>query len=75
MAGYKLWLRVQEVPDRHFQATVIVLPDIAGNERHESETRLLTTRQLALEAAEETAQHARERIMNRTDYVSSEEFV
>jgi hypothetical protein len=75
MAAYRLWLRVEEAPDRHFQATVIVLADVPGNVRHEAETRVLRTHQLALAAVEEMAQQARERIMKRGDYVSSSEFV
>lgn len=66
---------MQELPDRHFEATVISLPDVPGNVRHEAETRVLATKQLAVEALEEMAENARTRILRRGDYVSREEFV
>ena len=77
MARFRIWCRADEVGTGQHLAVVSAIPDRADASPApiESESRLLATRQLAIEACAHMVQSFRRRIEARGDQVSVVEMV
>ena len=77
MPRFRIWCRVDEVGDGQHLAVVSAIPDPAGETPHriESESRLLTSRNDAVEACAHMVLGFRKRIEARGDEVSMVEMV
>ena len=77
MARFRIWCRADEIGTGQHLAVVSAIPDPTGAQPSpiESESRLLPSRQLAIEACAHMVQGFRRRIEARGDQVSVVEMV